>query len=277
MRLGGPIFEKCAGPDEWVAALKKRGYTAAICPLDENADSKAIAAYAKAAAAADIVIAEVGAWSNPISPDEGTRRKALDQCKKKLALADEIGALCCVNIAGSRHPTSWLGPHPDHAKPEIFDMIVESVREIIDAVKPKRTVYTLETMPWVPPHSVDSYVALMKAIDRPANAVHCDPVNLINSPQAFYLNGEIIKDFFAKLGPWIKSSHAKDSVLTEELSAHLEEAVPGRGGMDYKVYLSEIRKLNPELPIILEHLTKEEEYVEAAKYVRKIAKEIGWS
>lgn len=276
MRLGGPVFEKCAGPEEWIAALKRRGYTAAICPLDENADSKAIAAYARAAGDAGIVIAEVGAWSNPISRDPETRRKALELCKKRLALADEVGALCCVNIAGSRHPKNWDGPHPDHAKPEIFEMIVESVREIIDAVKPKRTSYTLETMPWVPPDSTDSYIALLKAIDRPAAAVHCDPVNFINSPQAFYRNGEIIRDFFTRLGPLIKSCHAKDIVLADQLTTHLNEAGPGGGGLDYEVYLSEIRRVNPGMPLILEHLKTDEEYAEAARHVRKVARQIDW-
>lgn len=276
MRLGGPVLEKFSGPEEWVAALRKRGYTSAICPLDETADGATIRAYEDAAAGAGIVIAEVGAWSNPISPDAATRKKALELCQKRLALADEIGALCCVNIAGSRHPTNWDGPHPDHARPETFDMIVESVRTIIDAVKPKRTTYTLETMPWVPPDTTDSYVALMKAIDRPACSAHCDPVNFVNSPSVFYRNADMIRDFFARLGPQVKSCHAKDSRLTEELTAHLEEAVPGRGGLDYRVYLSEIRRVNPEMPLIVEHLKTEEEYSEAAGYIRKVAAEIGW-
>jgi hypothetical protein len=30
-----------------------------------------------------------------------------------LALADEIGSLCCVNISGSRG-SQWDGPHPDN-------------------------------------------------------------------------------------------------------------------------------------------------------------------
>ena len=61
----------------------------------------AVQAYAAAAKAADIVIAEVGTWSNPLSPDEAKRKAALEKCKKGLALADEIGARCCVNITGS--------------------------------------------------------------------------------------------------------------------------------------------------------------------------------
>ena len=68
-----------------------------------------MAAYVRAAREADIVIAEVGAWSNPISPDEGTRQQAIRHCQEQLALADRVGARCCVNIAGSRSP-DWAGP-----------------------------------------------------------------------------------------------------------------------------------------------------------------------
>ena len=37
------------------------------------------------------MIAEIGAWSNPISPDERTRAAALELCKRRLALADRVG------------------------------------------------------------------------------------------------------------------------------------------------------------------------------------------
>ena len=46
-------------------------------------------------------------------------------------------------------------------------MIVETTRQIIDAVKPTRTYYTLETMPWAYPDSARSYAQLLEAIDRP--------------------------------------------------------------------------------------------------------------
>ena len=62
-------------------------------------------------------------------------------------------------------------------------MIVQTVREIIDAVKPVRTFYTLETMPWMYPDSAHSYLELIRAIDRERFAVHLDVVNLVCSPQ----------------------------------------------------------------------------------------------
>ena len=71
MRLGAPIFESYADPDAWIAAVQRRGYRAAYCPVKPGADAATIRAYAEAAERADIVIAECGAWSNPLSADEG--------------------------------------------------------------------------------------------------------------------------------------------------------------------------------------------------------------
>jgi len=142
MRLGGQVFESYDTPDQWVSAMRRLGYRAAYCPVDAGASVEVIRAYAAAAAQADIVIAEVGAWSNPLSADAETRRAALATCQEQLALADAIGARCCVNIAGSRGER-WDGPHPANLTSETFELIVDTVRAIIDAVKPTRTFYTL--------------------------------------------------------------------------------------------------------------------------------------
>ena len=185
MRLGGPTFGKLDGPDAWVKAIRELGYNAAYCPVGAREKDDVVKAYARAAEKANIIIAEVGAWSNPISPDKETRRQALAKCRSQLALADRIGANCCVNISGSVSE-NWAGPSPKNLTKETFDMIVETTREIIDDVKPTRTFFTLETMPWAYPDSPDSYLSLIKAIDRKRFAVHLDPVNLICSPQRYF-------------------------------------------------------------------------------------------
>ncbi len=274
MRLGGPVLEPLESPEAWVDALRKRGYTATYFPLDGAAAEADIEAYRKAAEDADIVIAEVGAWSNPLSPDEATRKQALEHCKRQLALADRVGARCCVNIAGSRSE-QWDGPHPDNLTPETMDLIAASVREIIDAVQPTRTAYSLETMPWMYPDSPDSYVALIKAIDRPAFAAHLDPVNLICSPQRYYGNAALIRECFEKLGPYIRSCHAKDIILHPNLTTHLDEARPGLGGLDYATFLREADRLGPDTPVMLEHLEDEASYAAAAAHVRDAAKRVG--
>jgi len=277
LRLGGPVFGNPKGPDEWAAALKTLGYRAAYCPVETKASDAVVKAYEEAAKKADITIAEVGAWgNNPISPDEKTRKESIANCQAKLALAERIGARCCVNVCGSRNPKSWAGQHPDNLTDETFDMIVESVRAIIDGVKPTRTFYTVETGMWWYPISADSYLRLIKAIDRRQFGVHLDPTNLIYSPPLYYSNGKVISECFEKLGPMIRSCHAKDVKLGDAALAHLDEIQPGLGGLDYKTFLKELSKY-PDVPLMIEHLKDAEEYRQAAEHIRGIAKEVGVS
>ncbi len=276
IRLGGPVFEKHTSPDEWAQNVRKLGYRAAYCPIGTEAPDDEVQAYANAAKENDIVIAEVGAWSNPISPDDETRRKAMKLCQDRLALADRIGARCCVNISGSQGE-KWDGHDAKNLTAETFDLIVEATREIIDAVKPTRSYYTLETMPWMYPDSPDSYLQLMQAIDRKSCAAHLDPVNLVCSPQRYYSNGALIRECFEKLGPFIRSCHAKDILLDERLTVHLDEVRPGEGGLDYRTFLTELSRLPDEVPLMLEHLPNADEYKQAATHVRAVTGELNLS
>ena len=273
MRLGGPIagFDS---PCSWVAEVHRRGYRAAYCPVGVGADRGTIAAYAAAAAEADIVIAEVGAWSNPLAPDPRERDAALDKCKRSLALAEAIGARCCVNIAGSRG-TKWDGPDPRDLTNDTFAMIVSTVREIIDAVGPSQTYYTLETMPWMYPDSPDSYLELIRAIDRESFGVHLDFANMINSPSRFFASGEFVQDCVNKLMPHIRSSHVKDVRQGDGFPIQLDEVRPGMGGLDYSAILRELDHVDGDLPIMLEHLPDQDAYGLAADYVRSVAGMLG--
>lgn len=271
LRIGVPLFEKYDSPEAWIQILQKLGCRAAYCPVGLEADLSTIKVYEKAAKQADITIAEVGAWSNPISPDRETARAAFDKCVRSLQLAEDIGANCCVNIAGSKHKENWSGPHEENFSKETFDQIVEVTRKIIDEVKPKRTFFTLEAMPWIFPESADSYLSLLKAIDRKAFAVHLDPVNMVTSPAVFYKNGELIKECFGKLGPHIKSCHAKDLVLKQRtFMPQFDEVRPSLGKMDYRVFVAELRKY-PEIPLMLEHLQTADEYREGMAFIAEIA------
>ncbi len=275
IRLGGPLFTRTDNPDDWIKALKTLGYRAAYCPVELPASQDEIIAYKNAAKEADIIISEVGVWNNPISLSESERESAIDKCIKSLQLADEIGANCCVNTSGSRNEKYWAGPHMDNLNDETFDMVVETTRKIIDAVKPSRTYFTLEAMPWAFPYSVDSYLRLINAIDRKGFAVHLDPVNLVVSPEIYFNNAEMIKDCFARLGPFIRSCHAKDIILREEIyTPHLDEVRAGLGKLNYDVFLNELSKLQ-DVPLMLEHLNTQEEYQSAADYIREVGRNNG--
>ncbi len=271
VRLGGPIFLKSDDPAELAREHRKLGYSAAYCPAVKPGDRERIAAIEKAFAAENVVIAEVGAWVNLLDPDPDKRAKNLAYVAERLALADAIGARCCVDIAGSYDDKVWYGPHPDNLSRKFFDATVENCRKLIDQVKPTRTKFTIEMMGWNIPDGPDSYLRLIKAVDRKAFGVHMDVCNGINCPTRFYENAAFIKECFAKLGQWITSCHAKDLSWITELNVHFQEVIPGRGKVDYAAYLNCVAALPVDAPLMLEHLKTAEEYAEGAAYIRKVA------
>jgi sugar phosphate isomerase/epimerase len=277
LRLGGPIFVKTDDPAEQARAHRALGYRAAYAPAVDVKDKEKIAAILKEYAAQDVAIAEVGAWVNMLDPDPEKRRKNLEYVTERLALAEELGARCCVDIAGSYNPDVWYGPHPDNLTPKFFDATVENCRKVIDAVKPRRTVFTVEMMGWCIPTGPDEYLKLIKAVDRKGFGVHLDVTNTINNPERMFNTGAMIRDCFAKLGRWIASCHAKDIAWEVELQVHFKEVIPGRGNLDYRTHLIELSKLPVDAPLMLEHLKNDEEYDEARRHILGVAKELGLS
>jgi sugar phosphate isomerase/epimerase len=278
IHLGGPIFIKSDDPVALAREHRRLGYSAAYCPeMATLADSALLAEIERAFAAENIRIAEVGAWKNLLDPDPVKRRENLDSVTQRCALADALGALCCVDIAGSYNPSSWYGPDAKNLSREFFDATVENCRHILDAVKPTRTRFTIEMMGWNLPDGPDAYLELIRAVDRKAFAVHLDVCNGINSPRRFYHNADFIHECFRKLGPFIVSCHAKDLRWDIEMNVHFEEVVPGRGELNYRAYLSELAQLRRDVPLMLEHLKTAEEYDEGRLYIRKVGEGMGLS
>jgi sugar phosphate isomerase/epimerase len=277
LRLGGPIFVESDDPAVLAQAHRVLGYRAAYAPAVKLTDKPLIESIVKEFAAHDVVISEVGAWVNMLDPDPGKRRQNMALVQERLALADELGALCCVDIAGSYSPKMWCGPHPKNLSEEFIAATVENCRTLIDAVKPKRTRFSIEMMPFNFPSGPDEYVRLIKAVDRKAFAVHLDVCNVMNCPTRMYNNGDVIRECFSKLGPWIASCHAKDLQWEEYVQVSLREVIPGRGDIDYKAYLEGLAQLSHDAPLMLEHLKTPEEYSEGRQYIQSVARSLGLS
>ena len=275
IRFGGPAFADTQDPEELAATHRKLGYSAAYCPNVSLNDTSKIRAYADAFARHDVVVAEVGRWVNLLDADSEKRRLNLQVVTDGLALAEEIGARCCVDIAGSFSTDSWFGPHPENLSRRHFDASVENARKIIDAVKPVRTTFCYEVMGWSWPDSPDHYVKLIRAVDRKAFSVHLDPCNLVNSPERFYQNTSLLNECFDKLGKWIASCHAKDLTWDVEMNIHFREVAPGKGSLDYRTYLERLAQLPQSPPLMLEHLPNEEEYTAAREHVFDVGRKAG--
>ena len=275
IRLGAPVFDAPAEPEALAKVHRDQGYSAAYCPAVDLDDTARIREISRAFAKHDVVIAEVGRWCNLLDSDPEQRAANLQKVTDGLALADEIGALCCVDIAGSYSEQEWYGPHEKNLSEEFFQDSVENARKIIDAVKPKRAKFGFEMMGWCLPDSADSYLKLVQAIDRDAFGVHLDPCNAINSPARLYHNRALINECFDKLGPWIVSCHAKDVAWEVGMQVHFREVVLGTGKVDYRTYLSRLAALPQNPPLMIEHLKTEQEYHQSRDHLFATGERLG--
>lgn len=273
MRLGGSIPKAYTTAEAWAEDCRWAGYYACTCPINHEASAEEKKHLLEVAEKNNILLAEVGVWKNTLSLNPEELRANMDYAKKQLAFADEMGISCCVNISGARGEV-WDGWYPDNYSPATYELIVDSIREIIDAVKPTRTFYSIEPMPWMVPSSPEEYLKLIRDVDRPQFAVHMDFINMINSVERFLNWESFIRDCFVKLAPFVKSVHIKDVSLDQyALPCCLRECAPGDGDLDYARVLHIIRETMPaQMPVLLEHMTTMEEYEISSRYVTELAK-----
>jgi sugar phosphate isomerase/epimerase len=274
LRLGGPVWVDGDDPEVRARAHREKGYRAGYCPDIPLDDAELIDATVAAFARNDVVIAEVGRWVNLLAPNPDERRKNLQTVTDGLALAEAVGARCCVDIAGSFNPDSWFGPHPENLSERFFDAAVENARAIIDAVRPTRTTFCYEMMAWSLPDSPEAALRLVRAVDRKPFSVHLDPCNLVNSPTRYYTSSDLIRECYAKLGPMVASVHAKDLTWDIEMAVHFREVRPGLGSVDYGVWLTE-HAHTPDVPLMIEHLSDEAEYDAARDHILEVGREVG--
>ena len=275
MRLGGSVMKPYNSPQEWLAHVKELGYSCVIFPVESTAPASVIRDYAQCCRDNDLLIGEVGAWRNVMARDEKERAANLDWNIRQLELAETVGANCCVNISGSM-AEYWDGYHPALDTQEVYDLVVENTRRIIDAVKPTHTAYSLEPMPWMVPESPEQYLQLMKDVNRPAFKVHLDYCNMLNSIERYRHASEFITHCFELLGPHIVSIHAKDALIVQGgLPIVINEIIPGAGSLDLSLVTKLAHDLGDDIPVFVEHLDTHEQYMQAANVMREAAKKAG--
>ena len=277
MRLGGTVAGHYSGPAEWEQALTASGFRAVTAPFSCETPRDEIRAYCEIAARHQVTIAEIGVWKNPLDPDAEKAKAAMAYARGQLALADETGIPCCVNIAGTPGNAGWDAADPANYTAETYARTVESIRDIIDDVKPERAYYCIEPMPWMVPDGPDVYLQLIRDVDRPRFGAHMDFVNMINCPRRYLAPETFVEECFRKLGPYIRSTHIKDTRMhPTNLTTLLEECAPGEGTLRYGEILRILdRYLDPDAPVLLEHMQTAEEYRKAYDFVAGKAAEEG--
>jgi sugar phosphate isomerase/epimerase len=57
----------------------------------------------------------------------------------------------------------------------------------------------------------------------------------------------------------------------------VDEVLPGEGALDYDTYLTELARLDPDTPLMVEHLRTPDEYTRAVAFIRGRCEALGIS
>ncbi|HBZ77098.1 MAG TPA: AP endonuclease [Clostridiales bacterium] len=269
MRLGTSSPLKHETAEEWAKNQVTLGCRAVVFPLSADDPEEKIREYEDAAKAHDLLIAEVGIWRNALDMDPETRKKNREYCIAQLKLADRLGARCAVNVAGA-FGARWDGHYRENFTKEARMETVKMVQEIIDRAEVKNTYFTLEPMPWMIPTGPEDYVRLIEEVNRDRFAVHMDIINMVNSQERYFQPEAFVDRCVELLGNRIRSCHIKDVHLKEEYTLQLQECAPGQGEFPLRYYAEKMHAIDPDMPVILEHLNTDREYIYFMNYLKKI-------
>lgn len=278
MRIGAPVFGAGENAHDYVCKLKTKNYRAAYCPdyLKSSEQVREIDELKSTLAENDIVLAEVGAWCNPLSRDVEIAQRAKEYLIDRLKLAEALNATCCVNVMGSASSAFWYAPAAENFTETFRQQCVALYREVIDAVCPVHTRFVFEVMPFCFLDSTDEYFNFISMLDRPAAGVHLDLVNLIHDPRTLYNHREIFDDAVKRLGAQCVSAHIKDITIENvPPNTRLNEVLLGQGEVDLAYMIRCLDQVPGDLPVMLEHLPDEAAYDAATRCFVQTAKDVG--
>ena len=156
-----------------------------------------------------------------------------------------------------------------------WDRTVDAVRELADVAEEVGIDIAAHPHIMSPLFSVDRYVEMLEKVDSPRLKVLLDLVNL-TTPFLIYDTTTLVNEAFNVLGHSVVALHAKDVVMSGggKIIAHIDEAVPGTGTMDYVTILGRLDQLDHDVTVHVEHFPFAET-VQGQQYIRSVARKSG--
>lgn len=282
MRLGVSGGRLPADMDEITpdlcAEVRSLGYSGVFCRFRKNDPFTTTRQQCERARA---VLAEgglelyqvTGYWQCLIHPDESARREAVRTVQAALRIAGWLGARGIDTGPGSMSPRGPWFPHPGNWTPGARRQLIRSLRECAPAAEESGVYLSLEAHQLVTLKTPEVTRDVLDAVDSPYVRCDLDAANWITLETAFD-TGPAIDHMFDVLGEHIVSGHAKDSIIQDRLTIHIDTGSPGTGTLDFDTYLRRMDALDPSYPLIVEGASYDE-WPAAAQFLHGRAQKLG--
>ena len=198
-------------------------------------------------------IALIGAYFNPVHPNEEKRLHGIKMFREYLKLASHFGAKTVGSETGSYMGDPW-GYHPDNLSDEALDRVVNTFSDLADHAAILHKYIAMEGAFGHVCHTPDRLHEAIQRIGKPNIRVIFDLYNYLdisNVDQAYDILDRGLELFKNK----ILLFHIKDFIIADE---KLKQVGVGKGVLDFDKILRKIHAHNPHAILVLEGTTGED-------------------
>lgn len=195
----------------------------------------------------NIRISVLGCYINLGERDPAARRPQLERFKHHLRAARDFGCDIVGTETGSLN--SDFSRHPDNAGEEAFNIVLESVCELVREAEACGVNVCIEAVERYVISSPERLRRLLDAVNSPNLRVIYDPANFLWSTN-YEHEAEILTTAHRLLGEQIRILHAKDYTITD---GTFNEVTAGQGRLDYHRVLSWLKAQPRPIDILLEN------------------------
>lgn len=206
----------------------------------------------------------IGAYFNPVHPDEEKIKKGIAVFRDYLSLAKDFGGSIVGSETGSYNGDKWTY-HPQNRTDEAVERVIRTFSELCGYAEDRGVNVGMEGafghVCWKP--SVLEYA--VKTIGARNIRIIFDLYNYLDGSNIGKMY-DILEEGLQTFGDRICVFHIKDCTVNEDGS--LKQCGVGKGIFDYDRILAEIKKVCPDANLVFEGTTGDD-IVPAVKHLRE--------
>lgn len=221
----------------------------------------------------DLVQVGIGYRACLFDPDEEARTRLLEEIRRGLGIAAELGAHAALIRTGSLSPRGSYSPARANHRPDCRDRLLDSLGWLAEVAEGLGQTVAVETHLLTIMRSPEYNRAVIRDVGSQRLRVVMDYVNHFQTLHQVYESRARLHEIFAAMGPVSAIGHCKDISVRDGFVVHMDEEVPGEGELDLGTALRLWHEEHPEGYMMLEHLPNEKYPLAAANVHRVLEKE----
>ena len=201
----------------------------------------------------DVDIIAISGTFNLVDPEEKRLHENIKHFKILCEIANELNVPIISLCTGTKNRENMWKFHPDNNTQEVWKEMSHNLEKILKYAEKYNVILGIE--PEIS-NVVNSALKGRKLLDHMNNEylkIIMDGANLFEPGNVEKMQ-EVLKEAFSLLGNDIVLAHAKDFICKDKISY----VAPGKGILDYDLYISLLKKNNYNGPLVMHGLSPDE-------------------